>query len=262
MDDWEVASLTYQVHSTTTTTTNTNLENKSSTSATNSNSNNNSGENVIVKDASAPTPIHNSHEDVIDDGDGIATEGEEEGGGGGEPKKLKSINDYYNTNNIGFYQTLSLVLNAGLMIYAQGRCICYVSSMHNIYNILLTITSLSLTHLPQKLVSRVLFFHLLIQTLQLFLHRLLLMQIIIITMAQQQIFAANKTIQYGKTTVENQHWHLKLIIVHVHLITDVLPTQLVLNFVSKVCMAIHPIVPYALDQSYHVGLVLVVRSFA
>ena len=136
MDDWEVASLTYQVHSTTTTTTNTNLENKSSPSATNSNSksnsNNSSGENVIVKDASAPTPIHNSHEDVIlDDGDGIATQGEE---AEGEPKKLKSINDYYNTNNIGLYQTLSLVLNAGLMIYAQGRCIFYVSifSMHNI----------------------------------------------------------------------------------------------------------------------------------
>ena len=102
----------------------------SSTSATNNcnghnNNNNGSGENVIVKDASAPTPIqHNSYsyEDGIEDGDDAIAEEEQ---AGGEPssrqqQKLKSINDYYDTNRIGFYQTLSLVLNAGLMIYAQG----------------------------------------------------------------------------------------------------------------------------------------------
>ena len=131
MDEWEVASLTYQVNSSTTTTTNEHLEKKSSTtSATNkcnghNNNNNGSGENVIVKDASAPTPIqHNTYEDGIEDGDDAIVEEDE---AGGEPsslrssqQKLKSINDYYDTNRIGFYQTLSLVLNAGLMIYAQG----------------------------------------------------------------------------------------------------------------------------------------------
>ena len=125
MDEWEVASLTYQVNSSTATT-NKHLEKKSSTSATNNHDNNNaSGENVIVKDASAPTPIqHNSYsyEDGIEDGDDAIAEEEQ---AGGEPssrqqQKLKSINDYYDTNRIGFYQTLSLVLNAGLMIYAQG----------------------------------------------------------------------------------------------------------------------------------------------
>ena len=127
MDEWEVASLTYQVNSSTATT-NKHLEKKSSTSATNNcnghnNNNNGSGENVIVKDASAPTPIqHNSYsyEDGIEDGDDAIAEED----AGDEPsssqQKLKSINDYYDTNNIGFYQTLSLVLNAGLMIYAQG----------------------------------------------------------------------------------------------------------------------------------------------
>ena len=34
------------------------------------------------------------------------------------PSTNKSINDYYG-HNIGFFQTLSLVLNALLMVYAQ-----------------------------------------------------------------------------------------------------------------------------------------------
>ena len=73
-------------------------------------------------------------------------------------------------------------------------------------------------------------------------------------MAQQQICAINKTIQYGKTMAGNQHWHPILIIVHVHLtIMGVLPIQPVLNNAFKVCMAIHPIVQYALDKSCHVG---------
>ena len=133
MDEWEVASLTYQVNSSSTTTTNKNLEKKSSTTTSptkngnsngHNNNNNGSGENVMIKDASAPTPIqHNSYEDGIEDGGDAIAEEEE---AGGEPsssrsqQKLKSINDYYDTNKIGFYQTLSLVLNAGLMIYAQG----------------------------------------------------------------------------------------------------------------------------------------------
>ena len=128
MDEWEVASLTYQMNSSSTTT-NEHLEKKSSTtSATNkcnghNNNNNGSGENVIVKDASAPTPIqHNSYEDGIEDGDDAIAEEEQAGGepSSSQQKQLKSINDYYDTNKIGFYQTLSLVLNAGLMIYAQG----------------------------------------------------------------------------------------------------------------------------------------------
>ena len=162
-----MASLTYQVNSSSTTT-NEHLEKKSSTttSATNNsnghnNNNNGSGENVIVKDASAPTPIqHNSYsyEDGIEAGDDAIAEEEQ---AGGEPsssqQKLKSINDYHDTNKIGFYQTLSLVLNAGLMIYAQGTFSIYPSHSDYFYACMICYVSSSMhTHIYISLTSSLL----------------------------------------------------------------------------------------------------------